>query len=59
MEEKEQGEQEEPKNVFRGRGGSFNHQNKLIFEVADAKINNAVPSPELELRIRSINSALK
>jgi hypothetical protein len=35
--EEEEGEQEEPKNVFRGRGGSFNHQNKLFFAVVDAK----------------------
>ena len=59
MEEKEQREQEEPKNAFRGREGSFNNQNKLSIEVADAKTSNAMPSPELELRIQSFSSALK
>ena len=59
MWKKEQGEQEEPKNAFRGREGSFNNQNKLFFEVAYAKTSNEAPSPELELRIQSFSSAFK
>jgi hypothetical protein len=35
--------------IFSEGGRSFNHQNKLFFEVVDAKTNDAVPLPELEL----------